>query len=114
MAHYEGFRGFLIGRRTFTKTRDFIIDQSAYKCSPSAGRMCSNRAPGFNPDTTKEFLPAVAVFNFSQDAINGMAFVGSSSQFGEQSLIGEVYNTHFSSFTATLVLSERNTCNPLP
>jgi hypothetical protein len=114
MAHYEGFRGFLIGRRTFTKARDFIIDQSAYRCSPSAGRMCSNRSPAFNPDTTKEFLPAVAVFNFSQDAINGMAFAGSSSQFGEQSLIGEVYNSHFSSFTATLVLSERNTCNPLP
>jgi hypothetical protein len=114
--HYEGFGGgFAIASRSFLRNASITIDPSAYRCSPSAGRLCSNTYPGVKPSLTKEFLPATAVFNFSQTAINDTPLVeASSNQFGDQTEIDKMYNEHLAGFTAKLVLSERNTCNPLP
>jgi hypothetical protein len=114
---YEGFSEgtFKIASRSFSRSASITIDPSAYRCSSSTGRLCSNSYPGDKPCLTKEFLPETAVFDFSQTAINGTPLVETSSnQFGDQTEISKMYNDHFAGFTAKLVLSERNTCNPLP
>ena len=114
---YEGFfeNGFRIASRSFSRNKAITIDASAYKCSPSSGRLCSNSYPGEKPSLTKEFLPATAVFNFSQSSINGTPLVeASTNQLGDQTEISKMYDDHFAGFTAKLVLSERNVCNPLP
>lgn len=119
MTHYEGFNisdaGFVVGGRSFSRGLNFQIDTTAYQCSSAEGRMCSNKSSLFNPTETQEFISGAAVFNFSQTSINGIPLVElESRQYGTQTRISQVYSQQFSSFTAQLVLSSRNECNPLP